>query len=240
VLFLTLLLFNRRQRAVFEPSARPARLCALGVFAACLLAVRGVPADESRVVHSCTETVLSAPSTVDRSVRWAEALKPLEMTSLTSHESVRIRLYANDGSVDDDARTTFERIAAGDDEPHSLTPRLEQLVVKAAYHFKGASILVVSGWRENAGRHGTGDALDFKLRGVRASLLASYLRQLPRAGVGIYTHPRTQFVHLDVRDASYHWIDASPPGVRWVPGRLRDPAAAKRDASWLPEMDLPL
>ena len=58
-------------------------------------------------------------------------------------------------------------------------------------------------------------------------------------GVGIYTHPRTQFVHLDVRDASYYWLDASPPGVKWHEARLYDPSAQKRDAAWTPEMDEP-
>jgi hypothetical protein len=142
--------------------------------------------------------------------------------------------------VDVGARDAFERIAGSQSEPHPLAVRLEQLIVKAAYHFKGARVLIVSAWRPGAGRHTTGDALDFKLQGVRAAQLAAYLRGLPRAGVGVYTHPRTQFVHLDVREPSYHWIDASPPGVKWREARLRDPAVTRRDASWTPEMDLPL
>ena len=69
--------------------------------------------------------------------------------------------------------------------------------------------------------------------------LAAYLRGLPRVGVGIYTHPRTQFVHLDVRDQSYHWLDASPPGVKWREMQLRDAGASKRDEAWTPARDLP-
>jgi hypothetical protein len=46
-------------------------------------------------------------------------------------------------------------------------------------------------------------------------------------------------VHLDVREPSFHWIDASPPGVHWREGALWDKAITKRDASWTPEMDLP-
>jgi uncharacterized protein YcbK (DUF882 family) len=126
-----------------------------------------------------------------------------------------------------------------DDEPRTLAPRLEQLVVKAAYHFANARVQIVSAFRQNAGRHGTGEALDFKLVGVPAARLASYLRGLPRVGVGIYTHPRTQFVHLDVRAESYHWIDASPPGVKWREGRLADSGAKKRDAAWTPDLDQP-
>ena len=150
-----------------------------------------------------------------------------------------LRLYADAGEIDDTARAEFERVAAHDDEPHALAARLEQLVFKAAYRFKGAPVDVVSSWRQHAGRHSSGEALDFKLRGVPAATLAAYLRGLSRVGVGIYTHPRTQFVHLDVRDQSYHWLDASPPGIKWHEKELRDSKAAKRDENWTPDSDLP-
>lgn len=150
-----------------------------------------------------------------------------------------IRLYGADGAIDRAARDTFESVADRDGECHPLAPRVEQLVIKAAYHFQSPKVLLVSGWRPNAGRHSTGEAVDFKLKGVRASILAAYLRGLARVGVGIYTNARTQFVHLDVRETSYHWLDASPPGVRWHEAHLGDPGQAKRDAAWTPEMDLP-
>ncbi len=187
------------------------------------------------------ETPLAAA--VDRDARtasWAEALQPLEVTSVATGASASIRLYTPEGEVDEEARMQLEHVAARDGEQHELDARLDQLVVKAAYHFGGAHVLVVSGWRAHAGRHSSGEALDFKLQGVPAARLAAYLRGLPRAGVGIYTHPRTQYVHLDVREPSYHWIDASPPGVTWKERRLRDPHQVERDASWTPENDLPL
>jgi uncharacterized protein YcbK (DUF882 family) len=151
-----------------------------------------------------------------------------------------VRLYTRDGEVDEVQRARFEQAVARDGEPHVLEERLERLVVKAAYHFGGAHVVVVSGWREHAGRHTTGEALDFKLEGVTAAQVAAYLRGLSRVGVGIYTHPRTQYVHLDVREPSYHWLDGSPPGVTWKERQLRDPGQTKRDASWSPEDDLPL
>jgi uncharacterized protein YcbK (DUF882 family) len=224
---------------------RVARALTVGVWLVVTLAIvlpaGGAANDGLHGAHaSGVETALGPPTVFHRIDHWAEKLQPLEMVSLATHESAEVRLYTDDGNLDETAQQTFERIAAGADPPHPLSPRLEQLVVKAAYHFKDASILVVSSFRANAGRHGTGEAIDFKLRGVRSAVVASYLRELPRAGVGIYTHPRTQFVHLDVRDSSYHWLDASPPNVRWAVARLRDPSASKRDASWVPEMDLPL
>lgn len=206
---------------------------------AALAIARDAPADSFREPHPCIETPLIEAAPLPRVVHWAGVLEPIEVESATSHEHAFVRLYAGDGSVDPKARGTFEQIAANAGEAHPLAVRLEQLVMKAAYHFKKARVTVVSGWRPNAGRHSSGDAVDFKLEGVRAAQLAAYLRLLPRAGVGVYTHPRTQFVHLDVREPSYHWIDASPPGVKWREGRLRDPWASRRDASWTPEMDLP-
>ena len=184
------------------------------------------------------ETGLLPAPRAPRSVAWVETLPAVALVGANGARE-RVRLYGPDGEVDPEARARFEHVVAGDAPPHALAPRLEQLVVKAAYHFGGARVVVVSGFREHAGRHGTGEAIDFKLEGVRAATLAAWLRHLPRVGVGIYTHPRTQYVHLDVRDTSYHWIDASPPGVRWRERPLRDPGQVKRDAGWRPEDDLP-
>ena len=71
-------------------------------------------------------------------------------------------------------------------------------------------------------------------------MLAAYLRTLALVGVGLYTHPRTQYVHLDIRDESYHWIDGSPPGVTWREQQLLDWTRWKKDPSYTPEMDLPV
>jgi len=199
----------------------------------------GSPAEAYAQIGIASEQWLGVAAREPRTESWATKLAPVEVKSAASTESVTIRLYASSGEVDDAARDQFERIAANDGEAHVLAERLEKLVFKAAYRFGGARVDVLSGWRENAGRHSAGEALDFKLRGVAAATLAAYLRSLPRVGVGIYTHPRTQFVHLDVRDESYYWLDASPPGIHWRARQLRDPRAPQRDAAWLPEMDLP-
>jgi uncharacterized protein YcbK (DUF882 family) len=206
-----------------------------------LFAARDAPAyGGGREPQICDESHLTADVPRPRVAHWATALDPIEVRHVATRANARVRLYAEDGSIDAGACEAFDRIASGYDDPiHPLSTRVEQLVMKAAYHFRGASVLVVSGWRTGAARHGTGEAIDFKLDGVRSSELAAYLRMMPRVGVGVYTHPRTQFVHLDVREPSYHWIDASPPGVRWREAMLRDPRASTLDASWTPQMDLP-
>lgn len=188
---------------------------------------------------AAVEVTLVAEPRPARRAAWADALPPVEISSAMSGASCPLRLYGVGGELDAAARARFELIVGGDGAPHELSPRLEQLVFKAAYHFGGARVLIVSGYRQHAGRHTAGEALDFKLSGVQAAQLAAWLRGLPRVGVGIYTHPRTQYVHLDVRDTSYHWLDASPPGITWKERPLPDPGQARRDAAWTPQADLP-
>jgi hypothetical protein len=191
-------------------------------------------------LQPAVETPLGAGVRAPRVVAWAAALPALDVISFDQRARATVRLYAPDGAIDDGARAELERVAgSADGEAHPLSVRVEQLLVKAAHHFRRSHVVLLSAWRAHAGRHATGEAIDFQLEGIRAAALAAYLRGLPRAGVGVYTHPRTQFVHLDVRGESYHWIDASPPGVHWRERQLRDPGAGKRDAAWSPEQDLP-
>jgi uncharacterized protein YcbK (DUF882 family) len=205
-----------------------------------LFFVRDAPAHAMPLARSFSTTTLGVALREPRIDAWAERLAPVDVKNVATGHSAPVRLYAVTGEIDEGARAEFERVATRDGQAHAMAERLEQLVFKAAYHFKAPRISIVSGWREHAGRHSSGEALDFKLEGVYAPRLAAYLRGLPRAGVGIYTHPRTQFVHLDVRDPSYHWLDASPPGVKWRERQLRDPHGTRRDAAWTLESDLPL
>lgn len=176
-----------------------------------------------------------------RAATWAAALEPVVVRSRNTGARASIKLYADDGGIDRGALDRFMQVAGPKDgalEP--LDPRLVQLAIRAAYHFDGKPIVIVSATRKGAhGKHGTGDALDFQVEGVRAAVLASFLRATPRAGVGIYTHPKTQYVHLDVRDYGYHWIDGSPPGVTWRERLLPDPKRAARDAGYVKASDLP-
>jgi hypothetical protein len=191
-----------------------------------------------------------------RPVSWAASLPAIEVKNRNTNAHATIRLYhPASGSLDRAALRTFMRVAcsipdvppSGDhdarpdgDLREPLHPRLVQLVFRAAYHFHSTSMVIVSATRKgDHGKHGAGEALDFKLVGVRASSLAAYARGFPRAGVGIYEHPETQYVHVDARDRSWHWADGSAPGVSTPERVLPDPTQAQRDASYVPAMDLP-
>jgi uncharacterized protein YcbK (DUF882 family) len=171
-------------------------------------------------------------------------LPALTVECANTGERGALRLYREDGSLDPDAVDAFSRIAADSNGYAPLSPRLVQLATKAAQHFHAKQLVVVSAFRQKRGNksdhHTAGEALDFRLPGTDYRKLAAYLRTFPLAGVGVYTHPATQYVHLDVRDRSYHWLDASPPGVTWREALLPDPSQARRDGSYTPESDLPI
>lgn len=173
---------------------------------------------------------------------WGASLPSVSVTNNNTGAKGSFRLYSDRGSLDLEAMKEFMTVVNGSDGP--LDNRLVQLAFRAAYHFsadgRAPAMTIVSGTRKGAhGKHGSGEALDFKLEGVSAAELAKYVRTYPRAGIGIYTHPKTQYVHVDVRERSYHWIDASPPGVTWREQLLSDPKQQERDGSYTAANDLP-
>ena len=173
----------------------------------------------------------------------------MHVTNGNTNAQADVRLYSDHGSLELGALREFMRVAAtapdapdqeNGDVAEPLDSRLVQLAFRAAYHFDAAPIVLVSARRKGAhGKHGSGEALDFKLEGVPAAQLAAHVRSYPRAGIGIYTHPKTQYVHVDVRERSYQWVDGSPPGVTWREQLLADPKQEERDASYVSALDLP-
>src|SRR5450755_1062941 len=176
-------------------------------------------------------------------------LPALRFTNENNDQSLSVRLYDDSGHVDELEATRLDVLLCDTRDPKApaalaLARRTLQLAVRAALHFRAAEVRVVSAYRKpgrrREGLHATGRAIDFKLTGVSAQLLAAYLRTLPRVGVGIYTHPRTSYVHLDDREHSFYWLDASPPGRTWREMSLGGGSALiKRDAAYARADDWP-
>jgi uncharacterized protein YcbK (DUF882 family) len=173
-------------------------------------------------------------------------LPALQFANESTAQVASVRLYDDTGHVDESEAARLDSLLCDTRDPKApaallLDRRTLQLAARAAFHFHVAEVQVVSAYRKpgrrREGLHATGKALDFKLPGVTARALAAYLRTLPRVGVGIYTHPKTSYVHLDDRERSYYWLDASPPGRTWremslgggVGMILRDAAYARAD-----------
>jgi uncharacterized protein YcbK (DUF882 family) len=176
------------------------------------------------------------------------SLSGLRVVNVNSRNASVIRLYDERGRFDESAAVQLDELLADSRDPDNvktkeLDRRVYQLAYRAAYHFHAKVMQVISAYREpkrrDEGRHGAGRALDFRFPNVSAAALAAYLRQQPRVGVGVYTNPNTQFVHVDDRDRSYFWVDASPPGRHWRERQIGVPGAAKRDAAYAPKLDWP-
>lgn len=76
-----------------------------------------------------------------------------------------------------------------------------------------APIEIISAYRHNerkSSRHKQGKAIDFRVVGVDNREVWNYCKRFDNVGLGLY--PNSNFVHMDVRDRSYYWIDDSGPG----------------------------
>ncbi|MEI9951780.1 MAG: DUF882 domain-containing protein [Pseudomonadota bacterium] len=192
---------------------------------------------------------LSLASAEPRTEPSFAGLPSLRFSNQSTGQSARVRLYDDAGHVDEREATRLDALLADTRDPKncatiSLDRRTLQLAVRAALHFQVGEVQVVSAYRKpgrrREGPHASGKAIDFKLPGVPARKLASYLRTLPRVGVGVYTHPKTLFVHLDDRERSFHWLDASPPGRSWRELSLGGGVGLiKRDAAYTRRDDWP-
>lgn len=175
-------------------------------------------------------------------------LPALRIRNQATRELRTLKLYEASGQIDEAAAKELDELLCDARKPQRrastrLDRRTLQLLFKAAYHFQSGEAEVVSAYREpgrrREGPHGRGSAIDFRLQGVSARDLASYLRGLPRTGVGVYTHPKTQYVHLDSREHSFHWLDASPPRRQWREKSIGAADLPRRDALYSALQDLP-
>ena len=118
---------------------------------------------------------------------------------------------------------------------HPIDPRLLDAIYRLEAHFHAHEIRIISGYRTPRGgatsNHGKGRAMDLVVPGASDEEVAKFAREQGFAGVGIY--PTSGFVHVDVRERSYFWVDTSGPGKRSrIRGILAD-LAQKSDSQAL-------
>jgi len=166
----------------------------------------------------------------------AQGRAKLAIVSLNTGERVELSPFTDVGGFD---ASDLDRAAGVLREPssgnaHPVEPRLVDLVYRIQTQFSAPEIRVVSGYRTPHGRnvsnHGHGRAIDLIVPGAADGDVAKFARELGFVGVGIY--PTSGFVHVDVRDRSYFWVDASAPGRRnRERGILRDLAIKSDEAA---------
>ncbi len=138
----------------------------------------------------------------------------LRLSSLNGLGSTELTPERQDGGFDETQRAEVARVL-GDRRNGRHAPidrRLIDVIFEIARHFEVGQVNIVSGFRSEAGRsnHAIGRAADIVLPGVRDEQVAEFARTIGFLGVGVYPH--SGFVHVDVRNRSYFWVDSSPPG----------------------------
>jgi uncharacterized protein YcbK (DUF882 family) len=157
--------------------------------------------------------------------------------ALNHREVLVVDPIDEEGRVSEKALALFETLLRSwrTDDEHTIDPMLVKLLHATALAHDGV-LIVSSGYREPG--HGTkptsmhtkGKAADVRHPYLPAKMIADFAREWGAGGVGYY--PKTAFVHVDVRDKPFYWIDYSAKGekgkvVADMDGLLADFAAAK-------------
>lgn len=104
-------------------------------------------------------------------------------------------------------------LRSSDGTEHPIHPRLLDVAYALQRHFRAGEVRFLSGFRTPkrlGSNHGYGRALDLVIPGATDEEVAVFVRAKGFVGVGIY--PTSGFVHVDVRDRSFFWVDRSGPG----------------------------
>ena len=135
-----------------------------------------------------------------------------------SRETMRVKLVDDRGNVRPGAQRQMRELMRPRESTKRKLPnsRLIRLLAQVSDYYGGRPLHVVSGYRLPGGltrdtsRHVAGEAMDFRIPGVPLTELRDHCQKFEHVGVGYY--PRTQFVHLDVRQDNARWTDWSLPG----------------------------
>jgi len=142
----------------------------------------------------------------------------LEIYAINTRERVRVELFLPNGQMNEEAVGPLTHVLRDHRTELALEPnrRLLAILYTIGQHY-GRPLRLVSAYRhpkrprQRTSRHASAHAADITIEGVDPSELAFWVRStFERVGVGYY--PVSQFVHVDARDASYYWVDASGPG----------------------------
>ena len=132
-------------------------------------------------------------------------------------ETVALPAFSDSGGFGaedlDRAARALREPATGNEHP--LEPRTIDMLYRIQTHFEAQEIRVMSAFRtpvpgNGQGLHGKGRAIDFVVPGASDMDVARFARELGFVGVGVY--PIGSFVHVNVRERSYFWMDKSGPG----------------------------
>jgi uncharacterized protein YcbK (DUF882 family) len=126
-------------------------------------------------------------------------------------EEVEVVLDLASGDMDEAAYRAVRHLMrcrrTGAEAP--IDPRLVELLFKISQR-TGQKIVLISGYRTPAfaapaSYHVRGMAADIRIPGMTALMVRDLARAMGVHGIGYY--PRSQFVHVDMRDEPFFWTD---------------------------------
>jgi uncharacterized protein YcbK (DUF882 family) len=185
-------------------------------------------------------TAPTAPAPVDP----ATGRPLLAVLSLNTRDRAEAAPASEQGgfSARDLDRLAFVLREPASGNQHPIEPRLVDLVYRIQAHFHAPEIRVISAYRTprpgGTSNHGRGRAIDMIVPGTSDQELAKFAREQGFSGVGVY--PTSGFVHVDVRDRSWFWVDTSGPGRKNRGRGVLGDVAKKSDEQALARGDKPI
>lgn len=162
--------------------------------------------------------------------------KKLVLLALNTQERVELSAEKDSGAFSahelDRAAHLLREPSSGNEHP--IEPRVLDAVYRIQVHFDAQEIRIISGYRTphgGASNHGKGRAIDVVVPGATDDDVAKFAREMGFMGVGIY--PQSGFVHVDVRERSYFWVDSSGPGKKNRERGILGDVASRADAAAL-------
>jgi uncharacterized protein YcbK (DUF882 family) len=142
----------------------------------------------------------------------------LKLLNSNTGETLAVELYTADGQFREESLEALSHFwrcrRTGTERP--VDPRLFEILSLISDHFGGRTLELVSGFRNQrrvTSFHFHGSAADVRIAGISDQKLHRFAATLDTGNMGLGLYPRAGFIHVDVRpDASYRWVDYSPPG----------------------------
>lgn len=213
--------------------------------------VSSVKAPDAPVEKAVTSPFSQVDATVDELIAKLDIPKPKKITihhppgdtlglvaiyAMNQREVLVVDPMDAEGRVSPEALALFEQLLRSrkTGATHDVDPALVRLLYGVALAHDRV-LVVSSGYREPGGGtkptsyHTKGMAADVRHPYLPAKSIVDFARAWGAGGIGYY--PKTKFVHLDVREDPYYWVDYSASGENgqvladWE-GTLADEAAA--------------
>jgi uncharacterized protein YcbK (DUF882 family) len=195
--------------------------------------------------YSATVREWHTPARGQKIERGADGRPLLVLHAMYVRETVSLPAMTDDGGF---SASDLDRAAHALRDPktgnaYPIEPRTLDVLYRIQRHFQATEIRVMSAYRtpnehSSQGLHGRGRAVDFVVPGAADQDVARFARwdRLRRRG---HLYPDGSFVHVDVRERSYFWIDRSGPGHRSRERGMLLDVAQRSDAAALTRGERP-